>query len=135
YAALATQIKNLWADKARLLKEKDANGDFQVNMKTNPPSIPKSDIPKAEAFFVAEKQSQIVELKIMAIESGRRGVVAALGRFKGDASVKDMLKELSTGSPWQRRAGVAEALGQMSSADIPAALCEGVKKDSEPQVR
>jgi hypothetical protein len=135
YGTLATQVKNLWTDKVRLLREKDANGDFQVNMKTNPPSIPKSDVPKAEAFFIAEKQSQIVELKIMAIESGRRGIVAALGRFKGDASVKDMLKELSTGSPWQRRAGVAEALGQMASTDIPAALGEVVKKDSEPQVR
>jgi hypothetical protein len=135
YGALATQIKTLWTDKVRLLKEKEANAGFRVDMRTNPPTIPQSDVKMVEAFFAAEKQSQAVELKIMSIESSRRGIVSALGRFKGDASIKELLKELSTGSTWQRRAGIAEALGQMSSADIPAALTEVLKKDSEPQVR
>ena len=135
YGTLATQIKNLWNDKIRWVREKESNGDFKIDTKTTPPTIPNSDVKKYEAYLEAEKNSRIVEGRIMTIEAARRGIVSALGRFKSDASVKELLKELSAGSPWQRRAGVAEALGQMSSAEIPGALCEAVRKDSEPQVK
>jgi hypothetical protein len=135
YGTLAGQIKTLWTDKVRLLKEKEANAGFHVDTRTNPPTIPPSEYKMVEAFFAAEKQSQIVELKIMSIESGRRGIVTALARFKGEASIKELLKELAGGSTWQRRAGIAEALGQMTSAEIPAALTDVLKKDPEPQVR
>jgi len=135
YGTLATQIRNLWTDKLKWVHEKEATGDFKIDTKTNPPTIPQSDVKKFEAYLAAEKASQQVEAKIMTLEAAKRGIVAALGRFKSDASVKEMLKELSSGSTWQRRAGVAEALGQLTAAEIPGALAEVVKKDSEPQVR
>jgi hypothetical protein len=135
YGTLATQIRNLWTDKLKWLHEKESTGDFQINMKTNPPTIPPSDVKKFEAYLIAEKASREVEAKIMNLEAAKRGIVSALARVKSDASVKEMLKELASGPTWQRRAGVAEALGQLSSADIPPALAEAVKKDSEPQVK
>src|ERR1041384_1820552 len=134
YSGLATQIKKLWDDKIRWLREKEVNGDFKVDTKTNPPTIPPSDVKKYEAWVAAEKASRDVEWKIMNIDNAKRGIVVALGKFKSDASVKELLKELASGSAWQRRAGIAEALGQMSHSDVPAALCEVLKKDPEPQV-
>jgi HEAT repeat protein len=135
YGTLATIVKKHWDEKVRTLREKEANGDFKIDMKTNPPTIPASDVKKYEAYVAAEKAGRDIEAKIMSLEAARRGIVAALGHFKSDASVKELLTELSGGAAWQRRAGVAEALGQMSAAGIPAALAEVVKKDSEPQVR
>ncbi|HLF93933.1 MAG TPA: HEAT repeat domain-containing protein [Planctomycetota bacterium] len=136
YGVLATQIKALWTEKVKWVREKEATGDFKIDMKTNPPTIPASDVKKYEAYLVAEKSAREAESRIMNVESARRGIVKALGRFKSDASVKELLQEVVAGSSsWQRRAGVAEALGQMSHAEIPGALAAVVKKDSEPQVR
>jgi hypothetical protein len=135
YGTCATLIKSLWGDKIKAIQQKEANAHFRVNMKTNPPTIQQGDEQIYLKYQEAEKASQAVESKIMRIEECKRGIVKALGRFKGEASVKELLKELSGNSNWQKRAGVAEALGQMSHAEIAAALAEAVKKDSEPQVR
>ncbi len=72
---------------------------------------------------------------MMTADACKRLIVRALAQFKGEDSVKEMLRELKGNSNWEKRAGVAEALGQIAHASVPAALAEVLKKDSEPQVR
>jgi len=135
YGTCATLIKSLWGDKMKAIQVKEANAHFRVNMKTNPPTIQQGDEQIYLKYQEAEKASQAVEARIMRIEECKRGIVKALGRFKGEASVKELLKELTGNSNWQKRAGIAEALGQASGGEVLQALIDVIKKDSEPQVR
>lgn len=134
YAKCAGAIKGLWAEKLKHFQDRVANGDFTIDYKTTPPSIPAGDVKKYERYVEADRQSKAVEKKIMAYEEAKGSIVKALGRFKGDASVKELLRELATGADWQRRAAAAEALGQIGHKDVPAALLEALKKDKEPAV-
>ncbi len=135
YGSLAGLIKPLWGDKMRAITEKEANAHFRVNTATNPPTIVQGDEKIYTRYLEAEKASQATEARIMRLDECKRGIVKALGRFKGEASVKELLKELKGNSNWEKRAGVAEALGQLSGQEIAPALAEAIKKDSEPQVR
>jgi hypothetical protein len=129
------QIQALWGDKIKAVQMKEANAHFRVNTTTNPPTVQQGDEPIYLRYQEAEKASQAVEARIMRIEECKRALVSSLSRFKADATVKELLKELTGNSSWVKRASVAEALGQMSHADVPAALAEAARKDSEPQVR
>ncbi len=135
YGVLAQVVKALWPDKLRAIQQKEANAGFRINTKTNPPTIVQGDEKKYLAWQEGEKLGQATEQKLMAVEACKRLVVRALGQFKSEESVREMLRELKGNSSWEKRAGVAEALGQMAHAAIPAALAEILKKDSEPQVR
>src|SRR6185295_3203883 len=88
YGKCAGAIKGLWAEKTKWLQEREANGDFKIDYKTTPPSIPAGDVKKYERYLEADKQSKAVEAKIIVFETMKRHVVRALGRTKSDASVK-----------------------------------------------
>jgi HEAT repeat protein len=135
YGKCATAIKALWADKIKHLQEREANGDFKIDYKTNPPSIPAGDVKKYERYLEADKLSKAVEAKILTIEAAKAVIVKALAKFKGDASVKNLIHEVTAGADWQRRAAAAEAMGQIAHKDVPAALLEALKKDGEQAVR
>jgi hypothetical protein len=135
YGLLANILKSLWPEKLKAIQQKEANADFRVNYKTNPPTIVQGDEKKYLAWQEAEKLGQTAEARIMNVEACKRHVVRALASFKGEETVKEMLKEIKGNSNWEKRAGLAEALGQISHPSIPAALAEILKKDSEPQVR
>lgn len=135
YGKCAGAIKGLWAEKVKHLQDREANGDFKIDYKTTPPSIPPGDVKKYERYMEADKNSKAVEVKIMTLEAAKGAIVKALAKFKSDATVKDLIHELSAGADWQRRAAAAEALGQIGHKDVPAALVEALKKDSEAAVR
>jgi HEAT repeat protein len=135
YGKCAAAIKGLWTDKVKHLQDREANGDFKIDYKTTPPSIPPGDVKKYERYMEADKNSKAVEAKIMTLEAAKGAIVKALAKFKGDATVKDLIHELTAGADWQRRAAAAEALGQIGHKEVPAALVESLKKDSEPAVR
>jgi hypothetical protein len=135
YGKCATGIKALWGDKIKYLTDREANGDFKIDLKTNPPSIVRSDVPKYERYLEADKLSRATEAKIMGIEACKRGIVQAMGKFRSDASVKDLVHEVAAGADWQRRAAAAEALGQIEHKDVLPALIDALKNDKEPAVR
>jgi hypothetical protein len=136
YGACAATIKTLWVDKTKYMTQKEANADYKVDRTQRPP-VPasKADEAKMLAWRDAEKNGQLVESKIMAAEACKQSIVAALGTFKGDEAVKELLAELPGNSNAMKRAGIAEALGSLSHASIPAALADAAKRDSEPMVR
>src|SRR6185295_5855073 len=135
YGKCAVSIKGLWGDKVKFLQEREANGDFKIDLKTTPPTIPPSDVAKYQRFLEADKNSKAVEAKIGVFEACKRHLVRALAKSKSDAAVKVLVHEVTAGSDWQRRAAAAEAMGQISHKDIPPALLEALKKDSEQAVR
>jgi hypothetical protein len=135
YGKCAAAIKGLWTEKVKHLQDREANGDFKIDYKTTPPSIPPGDVKKYERYMEADKNSKAAEAKIMTFEAAKGAIVKALAKFKGDASVKDLIHEISAGADWQRRAAAAEALGQIGHKEVPSALVEALKKDSEPAVR
>ena len=135
YGKCAGAIKGLWGEKVKHLQDREANGDFKIDYKTTPPSIPPGDVKKYERYMEADKNSKAVEVKIMTLEAAKGAIVKALAKFKSDATVKDLIHELSAGADWQRRAAAAEALGQIGHKEVPAALVEALKKDSEAAVR
>ena len=135
YGKCAVSIKSLWGDKVRHLQDREANGDFKIDFKTNPPTIVPSDVAKYQRFLEADKNSKAAEAKIGLFEACKRHLVRALGKSKGDAAVKVLVHEVTAGSDWQRRAAAAEAMGQISHKDIPQALLDALKKDGEPAVR
>ncbi len=135
YGICAQQIRVLWQDKVRVLQEVEKNSDFKIDTSTNPPTIPGSDIAKYERYQKAVEQSQQVERKIMRIEAVKRGIVESLATFKSNASVQELLSRLKSDPQWNRRAGIAEALGGIRQPEIENALSDQLKKDSEPQVR
>ena len=135
YGKCAVAIKGLWTEKVKLLQEREANGDFKIDFRTNPPSIPPSDVKKYERYLEADKASKATENKIGAIETCKRHIVRALAKSKSDASVKVLIHEVTAGSDWQRRAAAAEAMGHLSHKDVPQALIDALKKDGEPAVR
>src|SRR5215831_19436942 len=44
YGKCAGAIKGLWGEKAKHLQIREANSDFKIDYKTNPPSIPPGDV-------------------------------------------------------------------------------------------
>src|SRR5262245_8601154 len=51
YGKCAVAIKGLWAEKIKFLQERELNGDFKIDTKTNPPTIPASDVTKYQRFL------------------------------------------------------------------------------------
>jgi hypothetical protein len=135
YGICAQQIKFLWQEKLKNLQEVEANSDFKIDTSTNPPTIPQSEVAKYQKYQKAVLAAQETEKKIMRVEGVKRHIVKAMTVFRSDAAVKQLLSKLRSDSQWTRRAGVAEALGDVQHPDIETALVEALKKDSEPQVR
>jgi hypothetical protein len=135
YGKCAVGIKGLWGEKVKHLQEREANGDFKIDLKTNPPTIPQSEFPKYQRYLEADKNSKATEAKIGVYEACKRHIVRALAKSKSDAAVKVLVHEVTAGAEWQRRAAAAEAMGQMSHKDVPPALLEALKKDNEHVVR
>jgi HEAT repeat protein len=136
YGVCANAIKLLWTDKTKYMTQKEANADYKVDRTQRPP-VPasKADEQKMLAWREAEKAGQATESMIMAAEACKQSIVAALGTFKGDEAVKELIAELPGNSNAMKRAGVAEALGHLQHASIPPALAEAAKRDAEPMVR
>jgi hypothetical protein len=134
YGKCAQAMKGLWVEKVKHLQEREANGDFKIDYKTNPPSIPTGDVPKYERYLAADKQSKAVEAKILSLESAKLAIVKSLAKSRGEAAVKVLIHEVTAGADWQRRAAAAEAMGLIGHKDAPAALLEALKKDKEPAV-
>lgn len=135
YGRCAVALKALWTEKIAFLREREANGDFRIDTKTNPPTILPADVNKYQRFLEADKNSKAAEAKIAVVETCKRHIVRALGRSKGDAAVKALVHEVTAGADWQRRAAAAEAMGQISHKDVPPALLDALKKDGEHAVR
>lgn len=135
YGKCAAAIKALWAEKVRHLQEREANGDFKIDYRTTPPTIPAGDVKKYEHYLEADTLSKATEAKIMGLEATKSVIVRAMAKFKSDASIKDLIHEISAGADWQRRAAAAEAMGQIGHKDVPAALLDALKNDKEPAVR
>ncbi len=131
----AGQIRALWQDKLKAIQEMDANADFRINTNTNPPTVDPGSVAKYQKFQQAQKDAQAVERRIMGIDGIKRSIVDALAAFKSDAAVKELCGELKANGTWFKRAGLAEALGRIPHALVPAALVETIRKDPEPQVR
>src|SRR4030095_4434736 len=68
-------------------------------------------------------------------EASKHHTVCALAKTKSDAAFKALVHEVTAGADWQRRAAAAEAMGQISHKDVPTALLDALKKDSEQAVR
>lgn len=84
-----------------------------------------------------DRKGQAVEVEIRKIEALKRQIVQALAAFRSDGAVQGLIADLKkTGSgDWTRRAGVAEALGQIDHVDAVKALIDVIFKDPEPAVR
>jgi len=134
YGKCAGAIKGLWVEKVKHYQIREANSDFKIDYKTNPPSIPAGDVNKYEKYLAADKDSKAVEMKIMTFEAAKGAIVKSLGKSKGEAAAKVLIHEVTAGADWQRRAAAAEALGQIGHKDAPAALLEALKKDKEAAV-
>jgi hypothetical protein len=118
YAECAKELKKHWDEKLQAIQ------DMQ--------SAPKYD--KA-----LDLRGQAIEQKIIKVEGLKRHLVQALGTFKSDAAVKELVVELATrtigAGDWTRRAAVADALGSIDHPDALKTLVETALKDVEPQVR
>jgi len=119
YGECAKELKTHWEEKLRVIQENQA--------------APKYD-------RALDQKGQAVEAKIRKVESLKRLIVQALGTFKSDAAVQELVVELKqrtlggTGD-WTRRAGVSEALGQIDHPEAVKALLDTALRDAEPQVR
>jgi len=135
YSLTAAQLKQLWAEKVRWIREADANSDIEwINGPTG--STPAAgSMNRYLKLQEAQKEGQRVEEKIMRIESVKRRIVSALASFKSDAAVKSLVGKMKLDSNWDRRAGIAEALGQIEHADAVPALVDRMKGDSEAGVK
>ena len=98
YGKCAVSIKGLWGDKVKFLQEREANGDFKIDLKTNPPTIPASDVAKYQRFLEADKNSKAVEAKIGVFEACKRHIVRALAKSKSDTTIKILVHEITTKS-------------------------------------
>jgi hypothetical protein len=134
YGKCAAGIKGLWGEKVKHLQIREANSDFKIDYKTNPPSIPPGDVNKYEKYLAADKESKAVEARILSLEAAKVAIVKSLAKSRGEAAVKVLIHEVTAGADWQRRAAAAEAMGQIGHKDGPSALLEALKKDKEPSV-
>ena len=119
YGELAREIADFWEDKRRVILENRLAGNYDKML---------------------DEKGQFIEKKITSLQSLRNIVVAALGLFTSDASVRKLCRELRAGasrssSDWGRRAGIAAALGQVKHPEVVPALLRAITKDREPQVR
>jgi len=118
YGECAKEFKSDWEDKLKVIQENQS----------------------AEKFDKAlEAKGRAIEAKIQSIEGMKRLIVQALASFKSEGAILGLAGELKAksfaGGDWTRRAGIAEALGQVGHPEALKALVESVFKDTEPQVR
>jgi len=135
YGICAMQLKQLWAEKQKWQQEVRKYSSFEVDWSRNPPIVMAGDVNEYQKWQAATKEAQAVEKKIMSVEAVKREIVTALGTFKSDASVRELVSKLKNDSNWTRRAGIAEALGQIAHAESVPALLDRLKGDSEAGVK
>jgi HEAT repeat protein len=119
YGECAKEMKSLWDEKLKAIQEMQSAAKYDK---------------------AVDQKGQAIEAKIRKIEDLKRHIVAALGTVKSDAAVLGLAGELKgrafgASGDWTRRAGIAEALGQVNHPEAQKALVEAVFKDTEPQVR
>ncbi len=135
YGICATMIKQLWVDKLKWMKEIEKYGNWEADWSKNPAIVKAGDVAEYQKWLAASKEAQEVERKIMSVEAVKSGIVMALGEFKSDAAVKELITKFKNDSSWQRRAGVAEALGRIKHSDGIASIIDRLKNDIEQGVK
>ena len=129
------QLKILSLEKAANLRTMEENSDFEVDTSTNPPTIPAKEVDKYQRYQEAVQTGQGLEKKIMRIEKVRRVIISAMTHFRSPGSVQHLAKKLKSDPLWQKRAGIAEAMGHLPEKSLDSILLERLKKDSEQQVK
>ncbi len=135
YGMTANQIKQLWGEKIRWIREADANSDIEWDngpMGSRPKPSSQNTYGK---LLEAQRGGREVEEKIMHVEAVKDKIVEALATFKSDAAVKQLAAKMKNDSSWDRRAGVAEALGRIDHPDAVPSLTQQLGKDSEAGVK
>ena len=135
YGICAAQIRQLWGEKLKWMKEVERYKNFQVDWSKNPPIVEAGDVAEYKKWQEASQQSVQVEKKIMSVEAVKAEIVAALGKFRSETALKELISKFKNDSNWGRRAGVAEALGKIATAECVAVLVERLKGDSETGVK
>jgi hypothetical protein len=135
YGLCAGQIKQLWVEKLKWMKEVERYKNFEVDWSKNPPIVKDGDVAEYKKWLEASQKSVEVEKKIMSVEAVKAEIVAALAKFKSDGALKELINKFKNESSWGRRAGVAEALGKIATPECVTALVDRLKADSEPGVK
>lgn len=132
YGQFAGQIQQLWQEKLKHLQTMDANEKWKIenNQIKDPDSIE-----RYKRFMEAQTKAQEVNKQIMELERCKRGIVTALALFGSDKAVDGLIGQLKSDPSWEKRAGIAEALGKINNPKALPALIEQFKKEREPGVK
>lgn len=132
YGQFAAQIQQLWQEKLRHVQTMDANDKWKIenNQIKDPDSIE-----KYKKFMEAQTKAQEVTRQIMELEKCKRGIVAALALFSSDKAVEGLISQLKSDPSWEKRAGIAEALGKINHPRALPALVEQFQKEREAGTR
>ncbi len=135
YGTTAAQIKMLWAEKVRWIREADANSNIEYETTDQGSRPTAGSTNKFLKLMEAQAKGKEVEQKIMRVEAVKREIVVALGGFKSDASVKQLATKLKADANWDRRAGICEALGIIDHAEAVPMIVEQLRTDKEAPVK
>ena len=135
FGICARQGKLLSREKAVNLRTMEENSDFEIDTSTNPPTIPAKEVDKYQRYEEAVKVGQGLEQKIMRIEKVKRAIISAMTHFRSAGSVQHLALKLKNDPLWQKRAGIAEAMGTLPEKSLDSVLLQRLKKDAEPQVK
>ncbi|MBI2930324.1 MAG: HEAT repeat domain-containing protein [Planctomycetes bacterium] len=135
YGITAQQIKQLWVEKVRWIREADSNSDIEWETTSQGSRPTERSMAKFLKLTQAQDKGKDVEKRIMRVEAVKRHIVDALATFRGDEAVRELIAKMKGDSSWDRRAGVAEVLGRVDHPAALPALLEQLKRDAEPGVR